>query len=131
MGIVLLLGTSLPMLAGGCPLQSNVLAEQVSAASPGEYFVQAGDRGLIALPVAEARSATSEWIDLPADAAWFAGDGVYELSADGEWSLEQDVGGASFDAWLQTYDPVRPVDVDALLDAQQQLYDPAPPVSDG
>lgn len=126
LGIILLVGTSLPILAGGCPLAGNVLAEKVTAPAPGKYYVESGDVGLIALDIAEAQSATNEWIDLPADAAWFTGAGIYELSADGEWSLQQDLTGESFDEWLQTYDPVRPVDVDASLDEHQQLYDPAP-----
>ena len=113
LAIPCLLG-SLLLLPGGCPLQSGVLAAQVTAPAPGVYYVEQREQGLFALELSGARADGTDWVKLESAAAsWFAADGFYELADSGAWNVDESRIDVSYDEALQLYDAAPAVPVSA------------------
>ncbi len=104
LGLAGLSGLMLTCVAG-CPLEPPSDAEMLAAPAPGMYYVQQEGDKLVSLQVSQARAGDARWTDLPADASWYRGPGLYELSEDLNWSLWQAGGPEVLDEFLQLYDP--------------------------
>ncbi len=111
LGLAGLSGLLLASVAG-CPLEPPSDAELLAAPVPGWYYVQQQDGKLMSLQVAQTGAGSDEWIDLPGDAPWYRGPGLYELSEDLVWSLRQAGGPEVLDEFHQLYDPAPPPPAD-------------------
>lgn len=92
------------ILVAGCPLDN--MDFPLTESLEGWYWVEYHDGLLSAYELPEYRGEDGRWITLETtEPVGFTGPGLYEVDADGNWTMLVSGENETLDDFLQTYDP--------------------------